>query len=153
MEVVKGLYERIERYPFRSFVTEYGMMAGWGAWAEMFQIPREEAEAYFNQEVFSDKVRVATIACPSCPLSDKFLFRIPGEGVEVWATDYLTPLTVFGYLFQIKDYRDILRLTATVNQYGLDMLSLKYCKLHTGNVWGGGRDAGGSGRAEAREEC
>lgn len=124
MRVVKGLYERIERYPFRGVLTEYGMMAGWGAWAEMFQVPREEAERYFNPEVFSSRVKVTGIACPSCPLSDKFLFKIPGEDVYVWAADYLTPLTVFGYLFRVEDYREVLRLTAKVNQYGLDMLSL-----------------------------
>lgn len=122
--VVREVRQRIEKYPFRAFLTEYGMMAGWGAWAEMFQVSREEAKAYFNPEVFSSEVKVASIACPSCPLSDKFLFRIPGEDAYVWATDYLTPLIVFGYLFQIKDYREVLRLTAAVNQYGLDMLSL-----------------------------
>ncbi|MEM4447325.1 MAG: aldehyde ferredoxin oxidoreductase N-terminal domain-containing protein [Candidatus Jordarchaeales archaeon] len=121
---VEALHRRIKEYPFRSLVAEYGMMAGWLAWAEMFQVSREEAEAYFNQEVFSGKVKVASIACPSCPLSDKFLFRMPEENVYVWATDYLTPLMVFGYLFQIKDYRKVLKLTAAVNQYGIDMLSL-----------------------------
>lgn len=121
---VGELCRRIKEYPFRPLVAEYGMAAGWPAWAEMFQVPRDEAEAYFNPEVFSGKVKVASIACPSCPLSDKFLFRIPEEDFYVWAADYLTPLMVFGYLFQIKDYREVLRLTAAVNQYGIDMLSL-----------------------------
>ncbi|MHA1709289.1 MAG: aldehyde ferredoxin oxidoreductase family protein [Candidatus Baldrarchaeia archaeon] len=126
LELVRGLYERIRRYPMRTVISKYGLLAGLREWAEILQYPVEELREYFDPILYEREVLVRSFACPGCPIGDRFIYRLKENGRElrVWAADFFTVLVTFGIRFGIKSHRDLLKILYLVNQHGIDMLTL-----------------------------
>lgn len=101
-----GLLERIRGYPYLKEWQDLGLLKS---------LPAIQADVY-------RKIRKRRIACISCPIGDKDLIEIADGELQGFtacsssAVNLLTPL-----MYKFADYREAIRLSATLDDLGMDM--------------------------------
>ncbi len=102
---VNRLQNEIRDYPYLQEWQELGLLKSLAA------LPRE---TYLN-------IRKRRIACVSCPLGDKDMLEIadgPHQGLSACTSSVVNMLTPM--IYGIKDYRDSIKLSAALDDYGMD---------------------------------
>ena len=99
-KAVKELLERMRSYPYLKEWQELGLLKSLPA------IPRD---VYL-------KLRKRRIACVSCPIGDKDVLELDGEEIYTTSAVNLVTPAVMG-----MNYKDAMRLTAKLDEYGMDM--------------------------------
>ncbi len=94
------LLDKIRNYPYTKEWQELGLLKS---------LPLVPREVYMG-------MKKRRIACVSCPIGDKDVVDVSGEIYSTSALNLLTPM-VLG----MQDYRKAIKLTATLDDYGLDM--------------------------------
>lgn len=106
VELRDELLARIKAYPFLKEWQELGLVKS---------LPLVPREVY-------RQIKVRRLACVSCPIADKDLVRIPdGEfaGTLVGSTSAVN--LFIPMIYGMSDYREAIRLTAALDDLGLDI--------------------------------
>ncbi|WP_202318720.1 aldehyde ferredoxin oxidoreductase N-terminal domain-containing protein [Archaeoglobus neptunius] len=99
--ICANLLERMRKYPHLKEWQELGLLKSLPA------LPEDE---YF-------RIRKKRIACVSCPVGDKDEIEIDGNRIHTTSVvNLLTPV-----MMGMKDYRKAMKLTAILDDYGMDM--------------------------------
>ena len=102
----QDLFQKIRTYPYLKEWQELGLLKSFPA------MPLELYHA----------LKVRRMACVSCPIGDKDLVKVSGEGFQASlrctssAVNLCTPL-----MYGFQDYREAIKCIATLDEYGLDM--------------------------------
>ncbi|MBW2637125.1 MAG: hypothetical protein JRC86_06320, partial [Deltaproteobacteria bacterium] len=105
-DVSKRLFSKIHEYPYLKEWQELGLLKS---------LPAIPVETY-------RKIKKRRIACMSCPVGDKDIIEIADGDLAGFATcsssavNLMTPL-IYGF----TDYREAIKLTATLDDLGMDM--------------------------------
>jgi aldehyde:ferredoxin oxidoreductase len=105
-DVTKRLFSKIREYPYLKEWQELGLLKS---------LPAIPAETYRN-------IKKGRIACMSCPIGDKDIIEIADGDLAGFTAcsssvvNLMTPL-IYGF----ADYREAIKLTATLDDLGMDM--------------------------------
>ncbi len=99
-ELCSQLLDAIRSYPYTKEWQELGLLKS---------LPLVPKDVYLQ-------IRKKRVACVSCPVGDKDVIDVGGEVYSTSALNLLTPV-VMG----MGDYRKAVKLTAALDDYGLDM--------------------------------
>ncbi|MDY6793767.1 MAG: aldehyde ferredoxin oxidoreductase N-terminal domain-containing protein [Actinomycetota bacterium] len=127
-KLIKGLYERLEKWPMRDGATEFGMIGAWAMYAKQL-IPygssEEELQTVierFGPQEYMEFKR-CRIACPSCFLGDKDELYLPSRGESVYSTSFLNA-AIIGCAFMMRDAEEAASVLALLDDLGLDFMTL-----------------------------
>lgn len=108
LEIADRLAQEMMRSPIREKMMTLGSMAGWQHWSEVAGIPykdwseifpRKRLRENFGPEAFMSGVSTTKIACPSCYMPCKEIYRYTGddeaEGLT-YASSFIGRVTAFG---------------------------------------------------------
>jgi aldehyde:ferredoxin oxidoreductase len=102
----KGLLQRIREYPYLKEWQELGLVKSF---------PLIAKETY-------DSVKKRRIACVSCPIGCKDIVEIPDGEYKGFVASSSSVVNLFmPVIYGFKDYREAIKLVATLDRYGLDM--------------------------------
>ncbi|MFC1857904.1 aldehyde ferredoxin oxidoreductase N-terminal domain-containing protein [Thermodesulfobacteriota bacterium] len=124
------LFERVKAFSGHPYVTEYGMMSGWGDQKHILfhslKTDWEEFEKAFGMEAYRT-FRSRRAACPSCfiPCKDVIEFEKNGETRRSFPTSYLN-IPLMGFLFT-SDASEAAFLLDRLNRLGIDFMT--FCTL------------------------
>ncbi|MFB0563374.1 MAG: aldehyde ferredoxin oxidoreductase N-terminal domain-containing protein [Candidatus Lokiarchaeia archaeon] len=106
-KVCDGLYERIRKYP---------LLKDWQKLGLIVSLP------YLDKDLYLEKLFKARMACIGCPIGDKDYLQLK-EGkfkdftkITASAVNLILPM-----LYGISDYQEYVRLTAFLDDYGMDL--------------------------------
>jgi aldehyde:ferredoxin oxidoreductase len=111
-KAVKGMYDRVKRYPLHRPTLELGLLAHSG------EDPEDPSP--FGIKAYR-KVKKERLACPSCFISDKDCFRIdegPFAGTVVYSHAF-SPVRRMGAVFRLDDTAQGVVLAGMLNRHGL----------------------------------
>ncbi|MBW1642448.1 MAG: hypothetical protein JRJ76_06385 [Deltaproteobacteria bacterium] len=106
---------RALRKPFLENIRQYPYLKEWQSLGMLKSFPIVPVETY-------ERIKKRRLACVSCPVGCKDIIEIPDgpfNGMVVHTSSALNLLTGLTYGFQ--DYRESIKLIATLDEYGMDM--------------------------------
>jgi aldehyde:ferredoxin oxidoreductase len=102
----KALLKKIREYPYLKECQDLGLIKS---------LPLVPKETY-------DEIKKRRVACVSCPIGDKDVVEIPDgdfKGLVACSSSVVNLMTPM--IHGMEDYRDAIKLVATLDEYGLDM--------------------------------
>lgn len=128
--LVRGLYQRLERYELREAASELGMIGAWPMYAAQLlpygatERDLEEATERFGPQAYL-KLKKRRISCPSCFLADKDELRLPVSGKIVYSTSFLNA-AILGCALGMRDAEEAASTLALLDDLGLDFMTLSW---------------------------
>jgi aldehyde:ferredoxin oxidoreductase len=115
VEVADRKRFRVLRKPFLENIRQYPYLKEWQHLGMLKSFPAVPVETY-------EGIKKRRLACVSCPIGCKEIVEIPDgpfKGMMVHTSSAMNLFTGLNYGF--KDYRESIKLIATLDEYGLDM--------------------------------
>jgi len=103
------------RKSFIQYIRDYPYLKEWQDLGMLKSFPMVPVETYH-------RIKRRRLACVSCPVGCKEIVRIPDgpfEGMAIHTSSAMNLLTGLTYGYQ--DYRESIKLIATLDEYGMDM--------------------------------
>ena len=103
------------RKPFLESIQNYKHLKEWQNLGMLKSFPIVPVETY-------EQIKKRRLACVSCPVGCKDVVQIPDgqfKGMVVHTSSVINLLT--GITYGFKDYRESIKLIATLDEYGMDM--------------------------------
>jgi len=129
-ELVKGLYERLERFDMREAAAALGMIGAWPMYANQLMPHGSTAEDLqelserFGPEAYLG-LKKCRISCPSCFLADKDELYLPRTGENVYSTSFLNA-AIIGCALGMSDAEEAASTLAFLDDLGLDFMTLSW---------------------------
>jgi aldehyde:ferredoxin oxidoreductase len=102
----KGLLQRIREYPY---------LKEWQGLGLIKSFPFIPVETY-------TRIKKRRVACVSCPIGCKDIVEIPDGDYKGFVASSSSVVNLFmPVIYGLKDYRESIKLVATLDRYGLDM--------------------------------
>lgn len=126
--LLRGLYERLEKYPMREMAEQLGMIVVWPVAASQlipYGASEEDLQAMIERFGYRAylELKKCRISCPSCFLADKEELYLPSTGERVYSTSFLNA-AVIGCAFLMRDAEEAASTMALLDDLGLDFMTL-----------------------------
>ncbi len=129
-ELLRGLFQRLEKYDMRQAAAELGMIGAWPMYASQL-LPHGSTEEDLGEatERFGPRaylrLKRRRLSCPSCFLADKDELFLPAEGRTVYSTSFLNA-AIMGCAMGMRDAEEAASTLALLDDLGLDFMTLSW---------------------------
>ena len=129
-KLLRGLFDRLEKYDMRQAAAELGMIGAWPMYAaQLLPYGATEEELQGVTERFGPtaylRLKKRRISCPSCFLADKDELLLPSTGETVYSTSFLNA-AIIGCALGMRDAEEAASTLALLDDLGLDFMTLSW---------------------------